>query len=51
MLGCGKTTIGNELSRNAVNDEYVADKVQAMATASRQQTGISELDLSVTCYP
>lgn len=36
MAGRGKTTVSNELLRNQVHDEYVADKAQAKATARRK---------------
>jgi IS30 family transposase len=36
MLGRGKTTISNELNRNAVKDEYVALKAHTKATVRRK---------------
>lgn len=36
MLGRSQTAISNELNRNKVNDDYVADKAQAKAYARRR---------------
>lgn len=36
MLDRGKTTIGNELDRNKVNNAYVADKAHAKSTVRRK---------------
>lgn len=35
-IGRGKTTVSNELNRNTVNEEYIADKAQSKAAGRRK---------------